>query len=201
MNFENVECREGEVFLGTYLERQVASFDQNLAIRQARAYNRGVCRYWNLYVMASELSNYLRQAEADLQEERLALEEQKKLLEEMDNLYKDEPADQLVFDELCLGVFPSACSAKRAFPYFDSIRGGSFARYETREVKDERGEAVDLVDVPMFYFFVEKGEYLERLQTYMAIFATGAENYECMESFYNILKSIEDIESARIEGG
>jgi len=201
MRFKNAKCEKGEVLLGDFERKDVDTLDAVLLIRQEKAYSRGVTCYFYVYVQRGELMNYLKQAEEDLAEEQKALTEQMKLLEEMGKLYDGAVDDEEVSDELCLGVFTNVCAAKRMFPYFESIRGGNFARYELREIRDEKGAVVDQADEPLYYFFVERKEYEESYGHYAAIFGAGSENFAHMQAFYDMLKSVGDRECAEAGGG
>lgn len=201
VKFKNARCEKGEVLLGDFEKKEVDLLDAVLLIRQEKAHSRGVICYYYVYVQRGELMNYLKQAEEDLAETQKALIEQMKLLEEMRDLYHGAVDDEEICDELCLGVFANVCAAKKAFPYFESIRGGGFVRYELRELRDEKGAVVDQVDEPLYYFFVERKEYEEFCQRYAAIFRAGSEDFAHMQAFYDMLKSVGDRQCAEAGGG
>lgn len=184
---ENCKPEANEVCMGMFREKELRKYDANLMIRKARAPGKGVYqRYW-AYVDERELRNFLRQAEADLSEEKERAEALKRKCDVLAMLPETDLAGEEVYDEVFIGFYPNVCTAKMVFGELESIRGGSFADYECEVVYDE-DELEDLAYTPVYYYFADRKEFAEYAEKMMGALEKCREDYEAMEIFYEDVK-------------
>jgi len=190
-------------FTGVYTQRQIDLLFPNLMVRKEKYYNRGVVVYFKIFVDSRELNNYILEIGECLRQEKEKIDKQEEIHEmlsmvpEMDMNSKNVPEGRI-----CIGSYANFEEARANFDYKSLCKGGGAdCRNELVSVPYGKGKIKTFKATPLYYFFIDKKEFIKYLEDLKTKIDENYIFYGRMSTLANVMANTLKNAMEEFEGG